>query len=96
MADQISNDNNMARAAATRTEPDAHGQAAMLLVESLIHSLVARSVISVTDAVEIVETAAEVELEFAAEHGDAPAAMQKSLAMLKAISTSLKTDLPET
>lgn len=41
-------------------DADAHGQAALLLVESLVHGLIARSVISVTEAVEIVDVAAEV------------------------------------
>lgn len=55
MDDPLSED--MARIASL-PEPDAHGQAEMLLVESLIHGLIARSVISVADAVEIVEIAA--------------------------------------
>ena len=41
----------------------------MLLVESLIHGLIARSVISVAEAVEIVEVAAEVKTEIAEELG---------------------------
>ena len=76
--------------------PDAHGQAAMLLVESLIHGLIARSVIKVEDAVEIVEIAAEVKEEIAVDLGDSPATMQKSLTLLGAISASLKVDLPRT
>ncbi len=74
--------------------PDAHGQAAMLLVESLIHGLIARSVLSVAEAVEIVDVAAEVKREIAADLGDSPATMRKSLSLLRAISASLKLDIP--
>ena len=94
MDDHISNDNDISPAGGTGPGPDAHGQAAMLLVESLIHSLIARSVISVVDAVEIVETAVEINLEIA-EFTVPPEAGRKSLAMLEAISTSLQKDLPE-
>ena len=73
--------------------PDSHGQAAMLLVESLIHGLIAKSVINTEEAVDIVNTAAEVKEEIAASLGDSAATMQKSLALLEAISASLKNDL---
>lgn len=69
--------------------PDSHGQAAMLLVESLIHSLIARSVLSVDDAVEVVDVACEVKAEVAAEWGDTPASLQRSLNLLAAIRQSL-------
>jgi len=75
-------------------EPDAHGQAAMLLVESLIHGLIAKSVLSLPEAIDIVETAAEVKHEVAVDLGDSPRTMQQSLAMLDAISASLALDLP--
>jgi len=75
--------------------PDAHGQAAMLLVESLLHGLVARSLISVGDAVEIVAIAADVKEEIVLELGDSPATMQKSLTLLQSIRASLTTDLRE-
>ena len=93
MTSEISND-NAAPFAGDRRGPDAHGQAAMLLTESLIHGLIARSVISVADAVEIVDIATEVKEEVAASLGDSPATMQKSLTLLKAISRSLSVDLP--
>ena len=44
---------------------DGHGRAALLLVESLIHGLASRSVLSVSEAIEIIEVAAEVEYELA-------------------------------
>ena len=43
--------------------PDAHGQAALLLAESLLHGLVARALISPREAIEIVEIAADVQHE---------------------------------
>lgn len=88
---EISNDND-AENIETRG-PDAHGQAAMLLVESLIHSLIARSVLSVSDAVELIEVAADVKQDIAADLGDTPATLQKSLVLLNAISLSLSSDL---
>jgi len=89
--DPLSED--MARIASL-PEPDAHGQAAMLLVESLIHGLIARSVISVADAVEIVEIAADVKADIGAEIGDTPATLRRSLTMLEAIGKSLSLDIP--
>jgi len=64
----------------------------MLLVESLIHGLVERSVVSVADAIGIVEAAAEVKVEVAAELGDSPDTMRRSLEMLGAIGESLRLD----
>ena len=75
--------------------PDVHGQAAILLAESMLHGLIARKVISVADAVEIVEVAAEVKEEVAADMGDTPSTMRQSLALLGSIRLSLKNDLPE-
>ena len=92
---EITNDNHPVPALAPVREPDAHGQAAMLLVESLIHGLVARSVISTEEAIEIVDTAAEVKVEVAADLGDSPETMRGSLALLEAISRSLNGDSPQ-
>lgn len=75
-------------------EADAHGEAAMLLVESVVHGLIARDVITVADAVEIVDVAAEVKADTANEHGSPLTNAQKSLGLLKAISSSLRRDLP--
>lgn len=85
------NDNDVARGRALRG-PDAHGQAAMLLVESLIHGLIERSLLTVADAVEIVETASEVKAEIGHDMGDSPATLQASLTLLNAIGDSLKTE----
>ena len=86
------NDNHFYPASARVPEPDAHGQAAMLLVESLIHGLIDRSLITVADAINIVEVAAEVKADVAAELGDSPETMRRSLGMLASISDSLRLD----
>lgn len=70
--------------------PDAHGQAALLLVESLIHGLNEQSVLSIGEAIDVVETAIDVQADIAdAADGSRPA-MRKSLGLLAAISDSLK------
>ncbi len=91
MAD-MANDNDTYAEASRAPEPDAHGQAAMLLTESLIFGLIERSVISVADAIDIVETAAEVKAEIGADLGDSPETLDRSLNLLDAISDSLKLD----
>ena len=94
MDDRTRNDNDVERPDERPHGPDAHGQAAMLLVESLIHGLIARSIISVDDAVEIVGVAADVKEEIAGELGDSPVTKEKSLTILNAIRDSLSIDLP--
>jgi hypothetical protein len=93
VSDDPSNDNGERAAPARLTEPDPHGQAAMLLTESILHGLIARSVITVPEAVEIVEVAAEVKAEIAADLGDSVATMRRSLALLEAVRLSLASDL---
>lgn len=89
---EITNDNHALPAARVFHAPDAHGQAAILLVESLIHGLVERSVITTADAVDIVEAAAEVKLDVAVDTGESPATLLRSLSLLIGISDSLKID----
>lgn len=74
---------------------DAHGEAAILLVESLIHGLIAKRVLSVSEAVEIVDVATEVKLEAGIEDGAPTVASQTSINLLQDISASLKFDLEE-
>ncbi|RYF20863.1 MAG: hypothetical protein EOO77_07180, partial [Oxalobacteraceae bacterium] len=69
MAD-LSNDNEPVRPVPGFEGPDAHGQAAMLLVESLIHGMIARSVIQVADAIDVVTAAIDVKMEIEADLGD--------------------------
>ena len=93
MTVSFSNDNDALSVRPASKEPDAHGQAAMLLVESLIHGLIAHSVLTAADGVEIVTIAAEVKSDIGAELGDSPATLQKSLDLLHAINASLSHDV---
>lgn len=92
MTELTLNDNHAAPGQGPQSGPDAHGQAAMLLVESLMHGLIARRVISVADAIEVVEVASEVKEEVADDLGDSPETMRKSLAILSSVRLSLKND----
>lgn len=64
-------------------------QGALLLVESLIHVLIERGVISVEDAVEIADSAAEIAGEQIAGAAAAPSAET----VIRMIADSLRTDL---
>ncbi|MEG3086246.1 hypothetical protein [Sphingomonas sp. PB4P5] len=94
VSDASSNDNITLPADATPTDPDARGQAAMLLVESLIHALVARSVIGLSDAVEIIAIAADTQRQMDDETRHASDPTASSLTLLEAIGSSLANDLP--
>lgn len=72
--------------------PDAHGQAALLLVESLVHGLLERQIISTSDAIEIVESADSVQVEMAVAADGHGAPMWRSHALLSAIKDSLSLD----
>ncbi len=73
-------------------EPDPHGHAAILLVESLIHALVARSVISRGDAVNLISIAMDAKIEISADQGVINDKGDRSLALLSAILVSLESD----
>ena len=87
-----SNDNHAAPPASVHPMPDAHGHAALLLVESLIHGLLARSIISIGDAIEIVESADSVQVDIAEEADGAGAPMWQARGLLTAILKSLSYD----
>ena len=71
---------------------DSHGKAALLLAESLIHALVDKKVLTLREAVEIVEIATDVEREIAAAtDGGKPPRLQKSL--LAPLANSLRGDI---
>lgn len=72
-----------------------HGEAALLLSESLLHGLIASSLLTVRQAVDIVDTAVEVRQELAGDHGTHSAGAVRSIAMLSAIRSSLERDLPD-
>lgn len=79
-------------AAAPVTEPDAHGQAALLLTESLIHALVDRSMLTIADAIEVIEIAQEVKLEVATLDGESARRIQDSLDLLSKMADSFESD----
>jgi hypothetical protein len=59
-----------------------HGRAALLLVESLIHALLEKSVISHGEAIDIIDIAADVEAELAGVENEGVAAEALLLAPL--------------
>ncbi len=73
-------------------EPDAQGQAALLLTESLIHTLVDKRVLTAADAAATVESAAEVKVEVANEAGESKGRMRESLAFLSRMAGSFGVD----
>ncbi len=82
------------RAAPSLAEPDAHGQAALLLTESLIHMLVENRGLTNAQAVEVVHTAAVVKVEVAEAAGESRARMLESLALLSRMEDSFQADEP--
>ena len=75
--------------------PHGHGEAALLLVESLIHGLVSVDVMTVRDAIEVVDIAVDAHVEAAPEAGQDAFARVGTVALLEAISASLQHDLPD-
>jgi hypothetical protein len=73
-------------------EPDAHGQAALLLTESLIHMLVENKGLTNSQAVDVIHTAAMVKVEVAEAAGESKARMQESLALLARMEDSFQAD----
>lgn len=88
----FTNDNHSKMRSESPPHVDAHGQAALLLVESLIHGLCENETLDTPQAIDIAERAVEVQADLAeAEAGEA-APMWRSHQLLTAISTSLKLD----
>ena len=94
MAGPSSNDNS-APPEQSRDFSDAQGYAALLLVESLIHGLIEKSVITLETAVDIVEVALSVSLEVDEEPEKKSVSPRGASALLQAISKSLSADLPK-
>lgn len=78
----------LAEALAACIEPDAHGQAALLLSESILHALVEANALSTDEALSVIQTACEVKVEVAQRNGESSARMEESLGLLQAIRTS--------
>ena len=79
-------------ATGSAAEPDAHGQAALLLAESILHALVENNVLTTARAVDVVATASEVKAEIATVAGESSARMNASLDLLAAIERSFAVD----
>lgn len=86
------NDNEDSLPKITPAMPDPHGHAALLLVESLIHGLIERSIISVVDAIDIIETADSVQVDVADATDGQNEPMWRSHALLTRIAESLRYD----
>lgn len=72
--------------------PYASGAAALSLVESLLHHLVNRSVMSLADAIDVVQIATDAQAEISLERGDESATKPDAVTLLSAISASLAID----
>lgn len=72
-------------------EARTYGRAALLLVESLMHSLLEKGVISRDDFIETVEGAAEVEQELAAANASLPS--DSSGSVLYSLAHAFRTEL---
>ena len=86
------NDNDSATRGTPLPSLDPHGYAALLLVESLIHGLCEKELLSAGDAVEIAERARQVQFEQAEAADGAGAPMWRSHHLLSAIAASLRID----
>ena len=73
-------------------EPDAHGQAALLLAESILHALVDTAVMTNAEAINVVTAATEVKREVATAAGESTGRMQQSLDLLSQMTASFETD----
>ena len=75
--------------------PERHGRAALLLVESLIHGLISRSALSVREAIEIIEAAADIERELLLDPTRAKLPISPSTTLLRPLANSLRYDLKD-
>lgn len=69
--------------------PNAQGQAALLLIESLIHSLLDNGALTKAQAIEAIESAAEVKEESAVEKKESERTLRKSLTLLANMRASI-------
>lgn len=88
------NDNVALPLPATTGEPDAHGQAALILAETMLHALVDTKTITTEQALTIVQSAEEIKTEVAAMSGESEQRMRESLELLRRIGISIERDIP--
>jgi hypothetical protein len=79
----------------TMLEPDAYGQAALLLAESILHALVESKTLTPTEALSVIHTACDVKLELAVDSGESSRRMRESLDLLHAIATTFTYDVAQ-
>lgn len=70
-------------------EPDAHGQAALLLAESILHGLVEAELVTAKQAASIIRTAIEVKVEVAEMVDESKGRMEQSLRLLAGVERSV-------
>jgi hypothetical protein len=87
------NDNRAAVLPPPIGEPDAHGQAALILAESTLHALVEMKTMTTAQALDVVRSAEEIKREVAALSGESETRMHESLELLKRIGISLEKDV---
>lgn len=78
---------------ADRSEPDAHGQAALLLAESILHALVETHTLTTAEAISVIDSTCMVKVEVAERAGESSKRMNESLTLLRRILNSFKADL---
>ena len=83
------NDNRAAPLPPAVEEPDAHGQAALILAESILHGLIEDKTMSAERALDVVRSAEEIKTEVAGLAGESQTRINESLELLKRIGTSL-------
>ena len=71
---------------------DSYGQAALLLVESLIHGLKERGVLSIAEAIDVIDTAADIQYELVDMADGAGSGLRHGAALLTVMATSLRGD----
>jgi hypothetical protein len=86
------NDNPAVRLPPPAGEPDAHGQAALILAEAMLHALVDMKTMTTQQALDIVSSAEEIKTEVAALSGESETRMHESLELLKRIGISIERD----
>ena len=74
-------------------EPDAHGQAALILAEATLHALVDMKTMTTQQALDVVQSAEEIKTEVAAMSGESDTRMHESLELLRRIGISLDKDI---
>ncbi|MEG3085664.1 hypothetical protein U1707_18650 [Sphingomonas sp. PB2P12] len=72
---------------------DPHGRAALLLVESLLHTLIERSALRVEDVLDVITVAIDANEELAADRGEREDPTDQTTVVLSAILHSLSHDI---